>query len=214
MHHELPAAANSKLEHLEGVREAVRSPPAREQFGLGEGFKDSLCRMAQHPLAPKDAAVLFSLAPRRSAQACCSAAARSALTCCTYGTSASTAASIPRSVVSITGKFNASACPRRYAAQLSIREFESSGCPRGPASRAWRTGGAQSSRTIRDRAVWVSSIALRTNDGRVWPSRTYTSAPSGSAAKRSIQALVVTACQPSRPPEPRYSADGTPTASK
>jgi len=52
MHHELPAAANSELEHLEGVREAVRSPPAREQFGVGEGFEDSLWRMAQHSMAP------------------------------------------------------------------------------------------------------------------------------------------------------------------
>ena len=153
-------------------------------------------------------------ASSRSARACCSAAGRSALTRCTWTTSASTAASIPRSEVSITGKFKASACPRRYAAQQSIREFESSGCLRGPTSRAWRTPGAQSSKTIRTRAVRVPSTALRTNDGRVWPSRTYTSAPSGSAAKRLSHSLVVTACQPSGPPEPRSSADGTPTASK
>ena len=144
------------------------------------------------------------------------AAARSARICRIWTTSASTAASIARSVVSIIGKFNASASPRRYAAQQSIREFESSGCPRGPASRAWRTGGAQSSRTTRTRAVRVRSPALRTNDGRVWPSRTYTSAPSGSAAKRSIHSCVVTACHRSGPPKSRYiaSADGTPTASK
>jgi len=42
MHHELPAAANSKLEHLEGVREAVWSPPAREQFGVGEGLENAV----------------------------------------------------------------------------------------------------------------------------------------------------------------------------
>lgn len=62
MHHELPAAANCKLEYLEGVREAVWSPPACEQFGLSEGFKDPLWQIGQHPMVPKDAAVRLSLA--------------------------------------------------------------------------------------------------------------------------------------------------------
>jgi hypothetical protein len=195
------------------AKQSIDRPGHRRQNARGQ-----VVSQVKSPLSGQKSHSAESDAPdsHRSRRSTCSAAARAALTISTWTTSASAAASISRAVVSITGRFNASACPRRYAAQQSIRELERSGCPRGPVRRAWRTGEAQSSRTTRTNAVRIRAAAAWTNDGRVWPSRMYTSAPSGSPAKRSIHSWVVAACHRSGPLRSRHmaSAEGTPTASK
>jgi hypothetical protein len=93
--------------------------------------------------------------------------------------------------VSMIGSRRASACPRRYAAQLFILGLASSGWSRRVRRRC-RVAESQSSRTVSQRAIRTRSTSSAMHEGVVCPSST--ASVSDAAANFSIQARVALAC--------------------